>query len=52
MKLLPKIPLDSSPLRRGTERRCDYFEKSDPKKREKGRKRESPMHLVDGTGRA
>ncbi len=31
MKLLPKSPLDSSPLRRGTGRGRGYFEESDPK---------------------
>ncbi len=31
MKLLPKSPLDSSPLGRGTEREHGYFEDSDPK---------------------
>jgi hypothetical protein len=31
MKLLPKSPLDSSPLGRGTERVRNYFEEYDPK---------------------
>jgi hypothetical protein len=57
MKLLPKSPLDSSPLERGTGRGHSYFEASDPKqdlfaeKEQRERKRrkgetENPMHLL------
>ncbi len=56
MKLLPKSPLDSTPLGRGTGRGRSYFEESDPKsellserklggiKREGAKER--PMHLL------
>jgi hypothetical protein len=53
MHLLPKSPLDSSPLRRGTGRGRSYFEESDPKKsreeeeEEEGvGERERPIHLL------
>jgi hypothetical protein len=53
MKLLPKSPLDSSPLGRGTGRVHSYYEESDqkqellPESEQRGRReRESPMHLL------